>query len=183
MSRTSRLVQVIVAIVLVASSCAGGGGGDVAPEVTVPIATELRPTPDGYSFPNFAASAVPEVFDDADLSAMFGEQACVDGVTTPCVATAEAAAWARMVNQSRLAGHCEGLAVEAALRFDGQMTPPTFELVNQGDVTRQILRGFATQFLPEVQEERDQWATRSLREIVNELGKSFSRGTNEYVRT
>ena len=176
-----RLVQSLVAFALVASSCSGGGGGEAAPEVTVPIATELRPTPDGYSFPNFAASAVPEVYDDVDLAAMFGEQACVDGVTTPCVATAEAAAWARMVNQSRLAGHCEGLAVEAALRFDGRMTPPTFELANQGDVTRQILRGFATQFLPEVQEERDQWATRSLREIVNELGKSFSTGTNEYV--
>ena len=55
MSRTARLVQSIVVFALVASSCAGGGGGDAAPEVTVPIATELRPTPDGYSFPNFAA--------------------------------------------------------------------------------------------------------------------------------
>ncbi|NBO80071.1 MAG: hypothetical protein EBV42_02295, partial [Actinobacteria bacterium] len=181
MSRSSRLAQALMVFTVIASSCSGGGGDEAAPEVTVPIATELRPTPDGYSFPNFGASAVPEVFEDADLAAMFGAEACVDGVTSPCVATAEAAAWARMVNQSRLAGHCEGLAVEAAVRFDGRMTPPTFELANQGDVTRQILRGFATQFLPEVQEERDQWATRSLREIVNELGRGFSTGTNDFV--
>mgnify|MGYP000382970853 CR=1 FL=1 len=52
-----------------------------------------------------------------DLVAMFAGGACVGGNVDPCVPTAEAAAWARMVNQARASGHCEGLGVQAASRF------------------------------------------------------------------
>ena len=109
------LIGIASTIVLAISAWSGGGGGaESVPQLTIPIATELRPTPDGFSFPNFPASATPIGFGDADLFAMFGAEACVDGVSTPCVATAEAAAWARMVNQARVSGHCEGLVVQAA---------------------------------------------------------------------
>ena len=170
----------VAAFALMASACSGGSG-DAAPELATPIATTLRPTPDGYSFPNFPASATPAAFSDGELFDMFGSQACVDGVASPCVATAEAAAWARMVNQARIAGHCEGLVVEAADRFDLRMSPPTFELSNDGEITTTIIKQFATQFLPEVQDERDEWAGRSLRSIVNSLGAAFQLGTTPYV--
>ena len=176
------LIGIASTIVLAISACSGGGGGgESAPQLTIPIATELRPTQDGFSFPNFPASATPIGFGDADLFAMFGAEACVDGVSTPCVATAEAAAWARMVNQARVSGHCEGLVVEAADRFVMQASPPTFELKNDEIVTAGIIRRFATQFFPEVQDERDEWAKRSLREIVNSLGEAFKSGTTPYV--
>ena len=175
------LIGIASTIVLAISACSGGGGGDSAPQLTIPIATELRPTPDGFSFPNFPASATPIGFGDADLFAMFGAEACVDGVSTPCVATAEAAAWARMVNQARVSGHCEGLVVEAADRFVMQASPPTFELKNDEVVAAGIIRRFATQFFPEVQNERDEWAKRSLREIVNSLGEAFKTGATPYV--
>lgn len=174
------VIGIASTIVLAISACSGGGGQS-APQLTIPIATELRPTPDGFSFPNFPASATPIGFGDTDLFAMFGAEACVDGVSTPCVATAEAAAWARMVNQARVSGHCEGLVVEAADRFVMQASPPTFDLKNDEVVTAGIIRRFATQFFPEVQNERDEWAKRSLREIVNSLGETFKTGATPYV--
>jgi len=85
------------------------------------------------------------------------------------------------VNQARVSGHCEGLVVEAADRFVMQASPPTFELKNDEVVTSGIIRRFATQFFPEVQEERDEWAKRSLRDIVNSLGETFKTGATPYV--
>jgi len=168
-----------IALVFGASSCSGGG--DSAPELATPVATTLRPTPDGYSFPNFPASASKVELAANDLLEMFGAEACADGVTTPCKATAEAAAWARMVNQARISGHCEGLVAEASLRFNLKMSPPTFELANDSATMTGIIRKFATQFLPEVQDERDEWAGRSLRQIVNALGQAFSTGVTPFV--
>ncbi|MFZ9327927.1 MAG: hypothetical protein ACO24H_10860, partial [Polynucleobacter sp.] len=68
-------------VALVSTACSGGGGAKVE---LVPVATELRPTPHGYSFANFAASASPEEFVADDLVKMFGAEACAGGVTTPC---------------------------------------------------------------------------------------------------
>ena len=44
-------------LALLIAACSGGGGAKVD---LIPVATELRPTPHGYSFANFAASASPE---------------------------------------------------------------------------------------------------------------------------
>ncbi|MFM2115462.1 MAG: hypothetical protein RI908_1203, partial [Actinomycetota bacterium] len=176
-----RLSGLATSIVLVASAVGCSGGGGSAPELTTPVATTLRPTPDGYSFPNFPASASNVDLAANDLFEMFGAEACVGGVSTPCKATAEAAAWARMVNQARISGHCEGLVAEASKRFNLKMNPPTFELANDATTTTSIIRKFATQFLPEVQDERDEWASRSLRDIVNALGEAFAKGATPYV--
>jgi ABC-type glycerol-3-phosphate transport system substrate-binding protein len=104
-------------VVVVLAACGGGGGASNAgPDVTVPEATGisqdtgLAPNPNGFAFPNFGSAGSPEVFSETDLVSMFGAtpDICVDGVTDPCNPTAEAAAWARMVNQARASGHCEG---------------------------------------------------------------------------
>lgn len=173
----------IVAAILIIGACSGGGGGgeSSAPAVTVPVSTTLRPSPDGFAFPNFPGSVTPEQFDASDLVAMFGEGACVGGVVDPCEPTAEAAAWARMVNQAKASGSCEGLVVEASKRFNAAMKPLTVDLANEGEVTHKIFRSFATQFFPEVQAERDEWAKKSLRQIVNEIGKSLNSGTAQYT--
>jgi len=165
------------------SSCSSGG-----PEVTLPTApaltrsidTEMRPTDDGFAFANFAATAVPDVFDESDLVAMFGPESCVDGVVEPCEPVAEAAAWARMINDSRASGHCEGLVVEALTRFNEGATPPTVELQNEGQVTKDIFRSFATQFLESTQQETLAWQKKSVGEIVNQLGASLASGRLEY---
>ncbi len=148
--------------------------------VAVDADSGLRPSSDGFSFANFGASASPAVFDVDDLVEMFGGGGCVDGVTDPCQPTAEAAAWARMVNQSRASGHCEGLVVQAAARFRAGESPRTGELSNDPDVTSAIIRAFATQFLPETQRESAKWARRSLEEIVNALRESFETGEESY---
>ena len=167
---------VVVVLVVVGSACSGGG----AKVDLIPVATELRPTPHGYSFANFAASASPEEFVADDLVKMFGAEACAGGVTIPCDPIAEAAAWARMVNQARSSGHCEGIVVEASQRFDLSLMPPTVDLVNEGEVTHEIIRTFATQFLPEVQEETIDWGKQSLKKIIGELIESFKTGKAKY---
>ena len=178
-TRTSAL---LVSLLLI-SSCSGGGGDVALPQAEQLVAsvdTEMRPISDGFSFANFGASAVPEIFDESDLVAMFGPESCVDGVVDPCEPVAEAAAWARMVNESRASGHCEGLVVEALTRFNEGASPDTVELDNQGAVTKDIFRSFATQFLESTQKETLAWQKRSVSEIVNQLGASLATGSLEY---
>ena len=144
------------------------------------VATTMRPLTDGFSFPNFPSSVSVETFDVNDLVTMFGPSVCVGEEDDPCIPTAEAAAWARMVNQARASGHCEGLVVQSAVRFASAVSPKTVDLPNEGEVTHAIYRAFATQFLPETQEDTDKWAKKSLREIANALVDSFKTGSAQY---
>ena len=172
-------------VVALLAACGGGGGGasTAGPEVTVPEATGtsqdtgLAPNPNGFAFPNFGAAGTPEVFGETDLVSMFGAtpDICVDGVADPCKPTAEATAWARMVNDSRAAGHCEGFVVLAAARFSQAVKPNSVELLNQGDVTHGIMRAFATQFLKETQDETNKWAKKSIKEKLGALEASFAK--------
>ena len=177
-SRTRRIITGLVLVATLAS-CSGGSSGsdDVA---ATPADSGLLPTDDGFTFANFGSSASKEVFDTKDLVTMFGKEACVGGVEAPCSPTTQAAAWARMVNEARASGHCEGLAVQAAARFDSKETPATGALLNAGDVTHGIMRAFATQFLPEVQDATNSWAKKSLSDIVNELVSSMKTGSVAY---
>lgn len=171
----------LTAVVLLAA-CGGGGGGGGGADVSVPVATGenqasgLIPNPNGFAFPNFGSSATAEVFNEADLVEMFGNtpEVCVDGAD-PCVATAEAAGWARMVNDSRAAGHCEGFAVLAAARFMAAEQPATVELVNQGDVTHALMRGFATQFFDETKKATKAIVKKSMRDKVAILEAGFAK--------
>jgi len=180
------LATLVAASCLVVSACSGGGGSsvDIAPASefeAVNSSSGLKPDSNGFAFANFGSSASQEVFDEGDLVEMFGELVCVDGVIDPCVPTEESAAWARMVNDSRAVGHCEGLVVQAASRFSAKLDPQTVTLKNEGDVTHGIMRAFATQFLPEVQKSTKAWSKRSLKEIVAELVSAFKNGTTSYT--
>ena len=126
-----RRAFLIAFTLLIVAACGGGGGASSDPTIDlVPVATELRPTPDGYAFPNCAASVSPEELNTDDLVKMFGAEACTGGIEAACEPIAEAAAWARMVNQARQSGHCEGIVVEASKRFNLSLLPQTVELVN-----------------------------------------------------
>ena len=150
-----------------------GGSASTSRLTAVAIDSGVKPNEHGFSFANFGSDATSEYLNSEDLVTMFGGGACVGGITTPCTPTAQASAWAKMVNESRASGHCEGLAVQAATRFDSKATPVTESLTNAGDVTHGIIRAFATQFLPEVQDATEGWAKKSLVDIVNELSTSF----------
>ena len=178
--RYTTRITAITALVFagIVSSCSGGGS---SPLTAKAIDTGLAPDSNGFSFANFGASATPEIFNASDLSTMFGARACASGAGETCSPTAQAAAWAQMVNEARQSGHCEGLAVQASARFDTKENPPTVELPNEGDVTHGIMRAFATQFLPEVQDATNEWSKKSLVEILNELHKSFQEGGTQYT--
>lgn len=180
------LAALMAASCLVVSACSGGGGGsvDIAPASDLEVvntSSGLKPDSNGFAFANFGSSASQEVFDENDLVEMFGETVCVDSVIDPCVPTEEAAAWARMVNDSRAVGHCEGLVVQAALRYSAKLDPQTVTLQNEGDVTHGIMRAFATQFLPEVQKSTKAWSKRSLKDNVAELVSAFKAGKTNYT--
>jgi alpha-tubulin suppressor-like RCC1 family protein/uncharacterized protein YjdB len=178
--RLGRLTKFI--LVVIALSACGGSGGSSSP--SGPVATDLQTTINGWSFPNYPASEFPETdFNEADLVSMFGsgEEICVGGVATPCKLTAEAAAWARMVNQSRASGHCEGLVAIASTRFNNKETPATVKIPSQPETLHAVMRAFATQFLPEVQEAITMWLSKSLEEKIDELEKSFITGSLNYT--
>lgn len=177
--RSRALLIFTVAIALTTTACSSGESS--VPLTATAVDTGLAPDSNGFSFANFGATATPEIFNAADLSTMFGPNACASGEGETCSPTAQAAAWAQMVNDARQSGHCEGLAVQASARFDTKETPPTVELPNEGDVTHGIIRAFATQFLPEVQDATNEWSKKSLNEILNELHQSFEKGGTQYT--
>ena len=157
------------------SACSGGGSGSSTnSDARVAAASGLAVETDGFAFANFGSANTPEVMNGEDLRAMFGDGVCTNGASTPCAPTSEAAAWAQMVNQSRQAGHCEGMVVQALNRFSTSATPKTSELKNQADTTHGIIRAFATQFFPAVKKESDSWAKKSVGDIVAALNESFS---------
>ena len=127
-------------------------------------------------FANFGERGTDEFLNGADLALMFGASVCVDKVIEPCRPIAEAAAWAMMVNNARASGHCEGFAVQSALRFDERAEPKTILLDKDRKVTHSLIRAFATQFLPDVQAESNKWAMKSLKEKVEALVDSFGGG-------
>ncbi|MEI6742122.1 MAG: Ig-like domain-containing protein [bacterium] len=186
-------IAVLALAALVFSACGGGaggsGGGGAAPggggdAPSGAVATGLQTATDGWSFPNFPSASFPDVnFDETDLVSMFGsdETICVGGVATPCKLTAEAAAWARMVNQARASGHCEGLVALASSRFNNKETPATVKLPSQDETLHAIMRTFATQFLPEVQDSIGKWMEASFEEKIDEMKKSFAAGALKYT--
>jgi hypothetical protein len=175
----AKQVGAVVAVIAIAGTIFVVRGGEQV--MAESVATTMRPLSDGFSFPNFPSSVSVETFDVNDLVTMFGEGVCVGEKADPCIPTAEAAAWARMVNQARASGHCEGLVVQSAVRFASAVNPKTVDLPNEGEVTHGIYRAFATQFLPESQAETDMWAKKSLRDIANALVESFKTGSAQYT--
>ncbi len=156
------------ASLLLVAACSGGGASVDLPRT--PAVSAMKLDNDGFSFANFSAKKTTEEFDSSDLVAMFGltPEVCTGG-TEPCTPTPEAAAFARMVNQARASGHCEGLVALAASRFIEQVSPPTGNLDNDGDVVHAIFRAFATQFLPESQKETNEWAKRPIEAVLKAL--------------
>jgi hypothetical protein len=177
-SRGHRFTAIAVLLAAIAGAC---GGAASIPLTAVASDIGLAPKSNGFSFANFGASATSESFNTQDLVTMFGASACVDNNATTCAPTAQAGQWAQMVNDARISGHCEGLAVQASQRFNEKATPQTVNLKNEADVTHGIMRAFATQFLPEVQDATNQWSQKSLVEIVNELSTSFTNGSSKYT--
>jgi hypothetical protein len=169
-----RFAPVAVAIVLMSACSGGGSGSSTNSDARVAAASGLAVETDGFAFANFGSANTTEVMNGEDLRAMFGDGVCTNGASTPCAPTSEAAAWAQMVNQSRQAGHCEGMVVQALNRFSTSATPKTSELQNQADTTHGIIRAFATQFFPAVKKESDSWAKKSVGDIVAALNESFS---------
>ena len=181
------LVAMGAAVLLAA--CGGGGTASNTPTPVKNAVTPVgevdsgaKPNPDGFAFPNFGAAATPTEFNANDMSTMFssGADICVQS-SGECELSAEARAWARMVNQARVSGHCEGLAVLASTRFIGNELPKTITLAQQEELTHAIMRAFATQFLDETQEATKTWAKKSPSEIVSALVESLKTGAPKFT--
>ena len=135
-----------------------------------------------FTFANFSAKKTTEQFDASDLVAMFGSgpEVC-NGGTEPCTPTAEAAAFARMVNQARASGHCEGLVALAASRFIEKVTPATGELPRDAEVVHAIFRAFATQFLPESQKQTAEWAKQPVEGVLKAIQENLAQDKPEFT--
>ena len=178
------LIFVITAGLLVMLAGCSGQSSSASKIVAADVKSAFELTDDGFSFPNFPSSQFQGInFDAADVTEMFGtsDKICVDAVAEPCVLTAEAAAWARMINQARSSGHCLGLAVLASSRFTTKETPDTIKLPSDVDTVRGIMRAFSTQFLPEAQSAANKWAGESLESQIKEIQRTIQAGQLEYT--
>ena len=176
--RRQMLFGAVIGLGIALAACGGGGSVDLSP-----VATKVQVATNGFSFPNFPATAYKDQFDASDVTNMFGSgpAVCVSGTGASCKLTAEAAAFARMVNQSRASGHCEGLAAVALNRFDTSANPPTVKLPDQDETIHTIMRAFATQFVPEAQADVEKWLNKSLDEKIAALVSSFKSGKLDYT--
>lgn len=172
----------VVSVLSVAlASCGGSASSSVTTYGTKnAIIRNLQVASDEFAFGNFGASSTQETFGAPDLIAMFGPTVCKNGIVSPCTVVAQADAWAQMVNQSRISGHCEGIVVEAESRFNANASPKTATLSNSGDTTHAIFRAFASQFLPSVQKSADGWARKNMKQKVAALETAFANGQLQY---
>ena len=189
-----RMIALVAVASMLSAACSGGNGDAVpAVDVSVPSVTfgpsanadgALRPVPNGFAFPNFAAASMPDQqFAAADMVRMFGDgpTVCASGSGDTCTLTAEALSWAQMVNESRQSGHCEGFIVQSLDKFAGKQTPEAAQLDSTPDVVQGIIRGFATQFIPEARGESKAWRSKKTADIVAELVTSLKAGPPKYV--
>ena len=169
-----------LAATVVLGGCSSGDNGMSLPRT--PASTTMDLGANTFTFANYSAKNSTEEFNSEDLVAMFGESAdvCTAG-SNPCSPTPEAAAFARMVNQARASGHCEGLVALAASRFIEKVAPSTGELQKVPDVLHAILRAFATQFLPESKAETDSWAKKSIEDILSAVAGNFAKNRPEFT--
>ena len=184
----------IMGVALLLGACGGGKSSTgsrpvlnaALPAVEADVDSGAKPNPDGFAFPNFGAAATSVEFGGSDMSEMFSanSEICVSQRDIPkglCELSAEARAWARMVNQARVSGHCEGLAVLASSRFINKEEPKTITLTQEEDLTHAIMRAFATQFLDETQEATKTWAKKRPSEIVAALVDSLKQGATSFT--
>jgi hypothetical protein len=181
--KISRRFTIVAFSAFFVASCGGGSSSSGSASLAATdVSTGLNVNPNGYAFANFTAASSAEEFIADDLVKMFGlsKDVCVGG-TMPCTLVPEAAAFARMVNEARASGHCEGFAVSAGERFSSAVKPSTVTLENKGDITHGLMRAFATQFLKEVVTDTEKWAAASLKEKVAALEASFAKREITYT--
>ena len=178
----SRIRATMAATVAVALLVSCGGSADLG------LSEEIAPTDTGvwestvdygFAFPNFTANTYPdELFNADDITMLFGDSSdvCVSGSGADCVLTAEAAQFAQMVNTARSWGHCEGFSILAAGRYNEGLEPVSSVLLDSPGVLHALMRGVASQFLPEVQAEADKWAQASLLDKVLYVQRSLDDG-------
>ena len=170
-SARRRALATAVAVLLTACGSANGGA-----ESVVAAASDFAPTLDGFAFPNFGAGNSTESMSPSDLALMFGDGVCTSGSGESCTPSAEGAAWIQMVNASRTAGHCEGMVVLAADRFVAAESPESIRLTNDAGTTHAIIRAFATQFLPEVEQATTRSARDDMRTKIAAVAESITSG-------
>jgi len=182
--KSSRRFAIVAFSAFFIASCGGGSSsssGSVSLTAT-DVSAGLNVNPNGFAFANFTSASSAEEFVADDLVKMFGlsKDVCVGG-TMPCTLVPEAAAFARLVNEARASGHCEGLVVSAGERFNAAAEPSTVTLENKGDITHGLMRTFATQFLKEVVSDTEKWTAASLKEKVAALEASFAKSEISYT--
>ena len=152
---------------------AAGWGADEAG-----AAFAYRPDPDGLAFPN---AAPPEPFGVDDAIALFGERAVCVEASGPCTPTAPAQAWIDIVAAATAGGVCEGMVVFSLDRFVVAAQPPTYQLPLDTETNDRILRLFATQFLPDVQQAAAANRGKDLGEVVSLIEDGLADGVGPYT--
>lgn len=114
----------------------------------------FRPDPDGFSFENYGNDEVSRNLTEADVRALFGDEACSMTSGGKVVLTAPARQWMEEVNENMDNGHCEGMATLSLLFYTGEEdladfgAESTYELSLEDEkLQSEIARWWVTQAL------------------------------------
>lgn len=120
----------------------------------------LRPTPNGFSFPNWSGMASADAIGVPTLIRLFGrDRVCAKDSGDACIPAPEAVQWLKEMNEIIRNGRCEGMSVEAERLFTGLATVATLDSGSQtaADLSRSnsalisdINYWWLTQVTPEV---------------------------------
>jgi hypothetical protein len=120
----------------------------------------FRPTPNGFAFENYGEKlpdgSNPVNLTPADVRRLFGDAVCASLNGNECILTPAGQQWTESANKAMNGGHCEGMAVLAALYYGGLLNPADFgapgtfdiKLAGNEKLQREIAYWFVTQFTP-----------------------------------
>lgn len=139
----------------------------------------FRPETHAFSFENYGNEGSPTNLGPDEMRRLFGAAACLGtNPSSACDLAPQLGLWMNHRNAAMAGGHCEGMAVAAAMLFTRALDASAFgaasavQIRRESSITREIAVRHATQFLLPSAERRTLTPT----QIVDELSRSFVAG-------
>lgn len=139
----------------------------------------FKPDQNGFNFENYGSDSGARNLTEAQVRALFGDEACCMSVSGKLVLTPTAKQWMEQVNGMMGEGHCEGMAALSLLFFTGQEdieeygADIAYDLsFEDEDLQKDIARWFATQALEPTQSSVIEGAPTEILQALSEMSKS-----------
>ncbi|MFO0713429.1 MAG: hypothetical protein U0353_26485 [Sandaracinus sp.] len=167
------------------ASAGDGGSGDHDTDPSGPDASSVgmgadwgfRAMPGGFMFENYTNTPPVTNLTAVEMRRLLGPQVC-ESATGDCVLVPQAQQWMEQQNAAMNGGHCEGMAVVAALFYSGGLDSTTFgapdpfalTLVGNEPLQREMAFWYATQATTSIESDL------TPRQVVERLERDLAQG-------